>query len=224
MSETDRKPTVLVIDIDLDIVEVVNAVLGDEGYEVTAVDTTDADTIARAIGQLEPDCILLDSVSPLEYGEAWQTAARIHGRGRPIPTVMFTAHIRDIKEAMERTTDRSMGAGFAAIVPKPFRLDELLAAVESAVGQGVVFNRSAVAERGRTRQLVKRLQQVGAIEIAPSKRREWANFRNAAGDEMQLYWWQRAGQYLVARYNPDGERLEALGRFFDLNDAVQAAS
>ena len=224
MSETDRKPTVLVIDIDLDIVEVVNAVLGDEGYEVTAVDTTDADTIARAIGQLEPDCILLDSVSPLEYGEAWQTAARIHGRGRPIPTVMFTAHIRDIKEAMERTTDRSMGAGFAAIVPKPFRLDELLAAVESAVGQGVVFNRSAVAERGRTRQLVKRLQQAGATDIAPSKRREWANFRNAAGDEMQLYWWQRAGQYLVARYNPDGERLEALGRFFDLNDAVQAAS
>jgi len=39
MSDTDRRPTVLVIDIDLDIVEVVSAVLGDEGYEVTAVDT-----------------------------------------------------------------------------------------------------------------------------------------------------------------------------------------
>src|SRR5437868_10304965 len=172
MTETDTPPTVLVIDIDLDIVEVVSAVLGDEGYEVTAVDTADADTIARAIGQLEPDCILLDAVEPLEYGEAWQTAARIHARGRPIPTVMFTAHIRDIKEAMEATTERSVGAAFAAIVPKPFRLDELLAAVESAVGRGVAFNRSQVAERTRTRQLVKQLTKAGAIDIAPSKRRE----------------------------------------------------
>lgn len=194
VNDTDRRPIVLIIDIDLDIVEVVTAVLGDEGYEVTAIDTIDGDKIARTIGQLEPDCILLDSVNPVEYGEAWRTAAQIRGRGRPIPTVMFTAHIRDIKEAMQAATDRALGAGFAAIVPKPFRLDELLAPVETAVGQGVAFNRSAVAEHARTRELVKQLANAGAMDIAPSKRREWANFRNAAGDEMQLYWWQRAGQ------------------------------
>jgi len=224
VNDADRRPTVLIIDVDLDIVEVVSAVLGDEGYDVSAIDAIDGETIARAIGQLEPDCILLDSVDAVEYGEAWRTAARIHGRGRPIPTVMFTAHVRDIEEAKEGTTDRSVGAGFASIVPKPFHLDELLEAVEQAVGQGAAFDRSLVAERARTRQLVKGLTKAGAIDIAPSKRREWANFRNATGDEMQLYWWQRAGQYLVARYDADGERLEGVGRFFDLEDAVQAAT
>lgn len=221
---SNGKPHVLIIDDDLDIVEVVSAVLGDEGYEVAALQTTTGDAIARAIGQSEPDCILLDSVEAAEYGEAWQTAARIHARGRPIPTVMFTAHVRDVAEAEEGTSDRSRHAAFAAVLSKPFHVDELLRAVEQAVGTSVPFNHSAAAEQERTRRLVDRLRHAGATDIAPSQRREWANFSNAVGDEMQLYWWQGAGQYLVARYNADGDRLEGVGRFFDLEDAVHAAT
>lgn len=224
MSVELHRRGVLVIDDDHDLVEVVSAVLGDEGYEVTALEITTDEAIARAIGQLEPDCILLDSVESTGYGDAWRTAARIHGRGRPIPTVMFTAHLGDVAEAQEGTSDRAQSAAFAALLPKPFHLDDLLDAVERAVGQSVPFNRSAKAERIRTRQLVERLREAGAVDIAPSQRREWANFRNAAGDDLQLYWWQTAGQYLVARYNAEGDRLEVIGRFFDLEDAVQAAT
>jgi hypothetical protein len=54
--------------------------------------------------------------------------------------------------------------------------------------------------------------------------REWANFRNAAGDEMQLYWWQAAGAYLVARYSPNGHRMELIGHYYGLDGRTRAAT
>ncbi len=49
---------------------------------------------------------------------------------------MFTAHKGDIAEATARQTERSVLADFAAVVSKPFDLDELLAAVDQAVSRG----------------------------------------------------------------------------------------
>lgn len=216
--------SILVIDDDRDIGEVVTAILSDEGYDVTALDHISDETVRAAIGRLEPDCILLDGVEAVEYAEAWATAAEMSHRPRPIPTVMFTAHSADAAEAQEATSKRAAEAGFTAVLRKPFHLDELVATVERAVGTSVPFNHSDRAEHARTKELVARLTAAGALDVRPSTRREWANFRNAAGDEMQLYWWQAAGAYLVARYSIDGARLELVGHYFGLEAAIRAAT
>jgi hypothetical protein len=41
---------------------------------------------------------------------------------------------------------------------------------------------------------------------------------------MQLYWWQAAGAYLVARYSTDGARLELVGHYYGLEAAIRAAT
>jgi DNA-binding NtrC family response regulator len=215
---------ILVIDDDRDVGDVVTAILGDEGYEVTTLEHISDETVRAAIGRVEPDCILLDGVEAVEYAEAWATAAEVSHRSRPIPTVMFTAHSTDAAEASLATSERAVAAGFFAVLRKPFHLDELVATVERAVATSVPFNHSERAEQARTKELVARLTAAGAQDVRPSARREWANFRNAAGDEMQLYWWQAAGAYLVARYSADGGRLELVGHHYDLDAAVRAAT
>jgi CheY-like chemotaxis protein len=97
-------PRILVIDDDRDLGEVVTAVLGDEGYQVTVLEHISDESVRAAIGSLEPDCILLDGVEAAEYAEAWATAAEVRHRERPIPTVMFTAHRFDAEEAIQGTS------------------------------------------------------------------------------------------------------------------------
>jgi len=215
---------ILVIDDDRDVGEVVTAILEDEGYEVATLDHISDEAVRAAIGRFEPDCILLDSADATDYAESWVTAADMRNRPRAIPTVMFTGHALDAAEASQATSERAVEAGFAAVLRKPFHLDELVATVERAVAAAVPFNRSERAEQSRTEELVARLTAAGARDVRPSARREWANFRNAAGDEMQLYWWQAAGAYLVARYSSDGARLELVGHYYGLDAAIRAAT
>jgi CheY-like chemotaxis protein len=226
MAETTKGPAprILVIDDDRDMGEVVTAVLGDEGYQVTVLEHISDETVHAAIGSLEPDCILLDGVQAAEYAEAWATAADVRHRERPIPTVMFTAHRFEAEEAVQGSSRRAIEAGFSAVVRKPFHIDDLIATVRRAVESGMPFNRSLGAEQGRTDELVARLTAAGATDVRPSSQREWANFHNAAGEEMQLYWWQAAGAYLVARYSPNGHRMELIGHYYGLDAAIRAAT
>jgi CheY-like chemotaxis protein len=218
-----RLPRVLLVDDDADLIEVVSAVLGDEGYEVCLPDGTEPDEVQRAVNRHEPDCILLDSAQRVEYGASWESAARIQRRHRQVPTVMFTGHELDSEEARDGRTQRAAAAGFSAVLSKPFGLDDLLKVVHQSVAKSQPFDESRAAERGRTAALVSALDAAGAVDIRPSSRREWANFRSPSGDEMQLYWWQSRGQYLVGRYTADGLRLLPVGRYFSVDDAVAAA-
>lgn len=216
-----RKPRVLCIDDDRDVAEVVQAILADAGYAVSCLyDVTD-DSIQRAMGRLEPDCVLLDGVPGTEYG-SWNSAAWIDKRKRYVPVIMFTAHHLDVLAATEGTSERSRDADFFAIIEKPFHVDKLLEAVENAVGQAVPFERTESAEKDRTQALVKALKARGAGDIEASRRREWATFRNRARGLMQIYWWQDRGVYQVARYKPDGT-MEMLGQFTELSAAIEIA-
>lgn len=127
------RPRVLCVDDDRNIGATVEAILGDEGYEVTCLFEITRGALRRAIGELEPDCILLDSASRTNYSRSWEAAAWIRRRPRPVPVVMFSAHVLDTREAQEKLTERALDAGFAAVLPKPFSVDQLLAAVTSAV-------------------------------------------------------------------------------------------
>ena len=219
----NRGPSVLCVDDDRDIAEIVEAVLSDEGYSVSCLYSTEGDALARVVGQLEPDCVLLDSSSRAGYDESWREAATLHARGRRhVPVVMFTAHGQDAAEAREGSSRRAEAAEFAAVLEKPFRLDELIDAVAKATGQSTSFDRSPAAEAERTRALVEALRQRGATEIEPSRLREWALFRDTAGALCQVYWWQLRGVYQVGRYTQAGT-LQMLGQFVERDAAIAVA-
>jgi DNA-binding response OmpR family regulator len=221
--EAWSKTKVLVIDDDRDITELVYAILADEGFAVSVLNSVDGGAIRVAINQLEPDCILLDGNSPSEYGFSWDHAAWVRDRDRRVPLIMFSGHVADTKEAKSGDSPRSQAAGFASVLSKPFDIDQLLHQVATAAGKSAPFDRSEEAEHGRTAALVTRLQAAGARDVHASTHREWANFRTADGAFLQLYFWQRDGVYYLVRYSETGGRLETLGRFFDLEAAISFA-
>lgn len=215
-------PSVLCVDDDRDIAEIVQAVLTDEGYVVSCLYSVEDDAVLRAVGRLEPDCVLLDSASSEGYADSWAAAARLALRQRAIPVVMFSAHAMDSAEAREGRSDRAQAAHFEAILDKPFHLDDLIAAVAQATGRSEPFDRSRAGEARRTDALVKALAAEGATEIRPSKMREWATFRDKRGRLCQLYWWQARGIYQVGRYTAGG-RMTMVGQFVDRDAAIEAA-
>ena len=216
------RPSVLCVDDDRDVGEVVAAILEDEGYAVSSLYDFTEDALLRTIGRLEPDVILLDSAPDGGYDESWELAANVHQRSRPVPVVMFTAHSRDVAEAEEGSSHRTHEAAFAGVLSKPFSLDELVETVGQAVGRSEPFDRSRTAEESRTRQLVKDLKARGATDVRPSKMREWALFRDQDGSWRQLYWWQARGVYQLGRYQESGE-LVMIGQFVDREAALEVA-
>jgi hypothetical protein len=136
---------------------------------------------------------------------------------------MLSTDVATLDEARAETTERSQDAAFAAVVAKPFHLDELLDAVALAVGASAPFDDSARAEHARTDALVAQLREAGARDVRPSNRREWATFRIPDGSLAQLYWWQRDGVYYVVRHAETGGLVERVGRFHDLATAVELA-
>jgi DNA-binding response OmpR family regulator len=221
--ETSSQVKVLVIDDDRDIAELVYAILADEGFAVSVLNSIDGEAIRAAVNQLEPDCILLDGNSPSEYGLSWDHAAWVHNRDRQVPLIMFSGHAADTKEAARGGSPRSQAAGFASVLSKPFDIDQLLLQVTTAAGKSVPFDESAQAEQERTATLVTRLQAAGARDVRSSARREWATFRTKDGTLVQLYYWQRDGVFYVVRHAETGGRLETVGRFFDLETAITMA-
>lgn len=214
---------VLLVDNDEDITGLVSAILSDEGYAVTALNDTDHVSVASAVGRVEPDCILLDSAEGPAFGGSWGEAAYLSRRDRPVPAVMFTAHSSAVAEARDRDTERAREADFAAIVPKPFSLDELLEAVGTAAGRSQRFTHSEAADRQRTDELVAELRTAGAVDIRTSERREWATFVAPHDDRLyQLYWWQQQGRYMLGRYDGSA-RLEMVGEYFERSSAIAAA-
>lgn len=220
----DGKPTasVLCVDDDRDVAEVVQAILVDEGYAVSCLYELADDALLRAVGRLEPDVILLDSASGTAYGGSWDAAAEITHRRRPVPVVMFSGHSADAAEAREGGSTRADAAQFAAVVLKPFHLDELLTAVATAAGRSTPFEHSEAADVRRTDELVAALQARGATDVRPSRMREWALFRDAKGRLVQIYWWQKRGVYQVGRYRDSGQ-LAMLGQFVDRDAAIEVA-
>ena len=129
------RPRVLCVDDDRNVGETVQAILGDEGYDVECLFEITDGALRRAIGELAPDCVLLDSSSRSDYGDSWRAAAWIHNLARAVPVVMFSAHLADSREAMANLTERAQEAGFAAVLPKPFSIDQLVDAVSIAVAR-----------------------------------------------------------------------------------------
>jgi len=213
--------SVVVVDNDRDIADLVRAVLTDEGYTVEVVGEVSSDAIAAAVGRLEPDAVLLDGESHvIGYGSSWSEAAHLTSRERQVPVIMFTAHSPDMREGKDGTSPRSAAAAFAAFLPKPFEVDDLLTAVAKAVGRSIPYDGSPSADSARSTALARSLEAIGAQDVRPSARREWVTFRTPGGRLMQIYWWQAGGSYLIGRYDEDGSHMENVSRTFSRDAAV----
>ncbi len=213
----------LLIDDDPVVADLVQTLLTDEGYAVSVLTTLTSDTIRTAVGCLEPDCLLLDSRSPTDYGDSWGDAAWARARERAVPVIMFTASLAAIQEAQAAESARSREAGLFAVVGKPFDLDELLAAVEGAVGSVAPFDRTGRADTRLTAALAAALAAAGAQDVVTGTRREWATF--SIDDQLGLvYWSPRDGVYYVLREPATGGPIRQIGRVHDLAAAVALAT
>jgi CheY-like chemotaxis protein len=108
--------TVLVVDDEYGVAEVLEAVLQDEGYRViTAINGRQG--LDRAI-ETPPDLIMLDLMMPIMGGAATLAALQAHPTLHRVPVVLMSS----LDEAAVRETC----SGYRAFLRKPFRMAEVL--------------------------------------------------------------------------------------------------
>lgn len=221
MRRSPSAKSVVVVDDDRDVAEVVETILLDEGFKVSCLYKPSANDVKAAIELIEPDLVLLDGGTPAAYGPSWDIAAWLAMRPRPIPAVMLTGHTADREEAIVDQTERAKSARIAAVIPKPFDIDRLVTVVREAVGENVTAITDQV-EANHQAELLDRLRAAGAVDLRGSKiGRVWATF--SAGDEptlYKIYRWKAAGVYFVGRYGAGGRQMEPLGQFENLDALI----
>jgi CheY-like chemotaxis protein len=135
---------VLVVDDDEGIASLVAEVLRDEGFAVTTLVDVGLPALSAALARTQPDAVLLDGGGAASYGRAWETAAWLHERSRPIPVIMFTGHADELAEGRLGESERSQRAAFVGVIAKPFDLQFLIDLVVAAVeGTQVPFEVSS---------------------------------------------------------------------------------
>ena len=117
--------TVLVVDDEFGIVEVITAVLEEEGHHVIAA--VNGRQGLERLGEAAVDLVLLDFMMPILDGPAMLRAMQADAALRSIPVVIMTS--------LDEARVRRECAGYAAYLRKPFLigrlpplLDRLLAA------------------------------------------------------------------------------------------------
>jgi CheY-like chemotaxis protein len=119
--------TVLVVDDEWAIAEVLEAILGDEGYRVEMA-SNGRQGLARLAAQ-KPDVIMLDFMMPIMDGPAMLVALADDPATRNIPVIVMSS--------LPEETIAGRCNGYAAFLRKPFRIPEVLRLIEMALnGRG----------------------------------------------------------------------------------------
>lgn len=113
------KGSVLLVDDDLDIREIVGEVLTDAGYRVVAA--SNGAEAFDILGSCHPDLILLDLNMPVMSGQQFRKKQLGDAELARIPTVVMTAVARPWELADELAS--------ADVLAKPLDLSSLLAVV-----------------------------------------------------------------------------------------------
>ena len=121
----EERPTVLIVDDDPGVHQMLTDVLSDEGYDVVAA-LNGREGLDR-LHERKPDVILLDLMMPVMDGWRFrEEMRRIEGAGT-IPVVVLSATHSIVDAAKQIQAD-----GYIA---KPFDLDQLLAKLADYAGQ-----------------------------------------------------------------------------------------
>ena len=116
-----EKKRVLVIDDDLPLRGMLAAALRQHGFQVLLAG--DGAEGQRAMTIHHPDIVLLDLAMPDVNG--WDFLQRLQETGHlgKVPIVVVSAHVRVEPQAL-------LQMGVAAILPKPFNLNELIQVID----------------------------------------------------------------------------------------------
>lgn len=120
---------VLVVEDDVDIQDLVIALLSRAGYDVVAEDNGDAG-LAAALSQ-EPDLVILDWMMPGLSGVEVCRGMRADPRAKNVPVLMLTS------KAQEADIDQAFTAGADDYMVKPFRGRELVSRVQALTARGI---------------------------------------------------------------------------------------
>ncbi len=123
MSATERAPRVLIADDDPQGLELLEAYLGETGYELQTA--TDGEETLRKVRDWKPDLILLDIMMPRISGFQVCKALRANPQTRGIAVLMITA--LDQPSDVERAVD----VGTEEFLTKPINKTELLLRVRA---------------------------------------------------------------------------------------------
>lgn len=123
------RPHVLVIDDDVGTLGLFRDVLEDAGYRVTLLTTPDL--VPAAVTALAASLILLD-LRFRHAADGVDLLERLKGdpTTRSIPVLVCSADHQLLDDLYDR-----LAAWDCGVLPKPFGLDELLAAISACVGQ-----------------------------------------------------------------------------------------
>ena len=116
--------TVMVVDDEPDIRDLVREILEDEGYAVVVAE--DVKSAREAIGESVPDLVLLDIWMPEQDGVSLLKEWRDEGKLK-FPVVMISGH-GTVETAVEATR-----LGAVDFIEKPLSLARLLLSVEKAI-------------------------------------------------------------------------------------------
>ena len=152
--------TVLVVEDESAIAELIAINLRHAGFEVTVV--ADADSAQRAVDRVLPDLVLLDWMLPGQSGVAIARRWRGDSRTRELPIIMLTAR------AEEADKITGLDAGADDYLTKPFSTKELLARIRAVL-------------RRKAPEALDSAVEVGGLRLDPSTRRVTRKF----GDELR---------------------------------------
>ena len=147
-------PSVLVVEDEPAILELLKVNLEDAGYEVR--EACDAETAGALIKEALPDLVLLDWMLPGQSGLAFAKQLRADPRTKELPVIMVTA----------RTDEADRVAGLEAwvddYVTKPFSPRELKARIKSVL-------------RRRAPESAQEALSIGGLTLDPITHRVTAN-------------------------------------------------
>jgi CheY-like chemotaxis protein len=118
--------TVLVVDDDADVRDVVTTFLIDEGLDVTACDR--AEEALRRLRLSLPDLLILDGRLTMMSGWQCLDLLRASDRTARLPVLMLTAALDDLERASQAPPDDC-----TSYLAKPFDIDVLLTAIHKVI-------------------------------------------------------------------------------------------
>ena len=124
----ENRPLVLCADDDEDILSLVALRLERAGFEVAKV--SDGEAAITGARELRPAVLVLDVMMPKRNGLEVLAEVRADPGLAPMKVLLLSARVQ------EADIERGVGAGADAYLAKPFRAQDLVAAVKELVGAG----------------------------------------------------------------------------------------
>ena len=121
-----NKPVIAIVDDDASVREAMVGLMRALGFLAEAFPC--AEDFLKSDGPQHTSCLIADVRMPGMSG--LELHRRLVASGKPIPTVLVTAHADDGVRA------RALRAGIIGYLTKPFREDDLLGCIRSALDHG----------------------------------------------------------------------------------------